>query len=220
MSASASPVLLCDLDGTLLDSAPGIVRCLQLTFREMGVAEPPRGDWSALIGPPLVELFERAGLDAAGVMSAIGRYRFHYRDSGLIEYSVYPGIPEMLASLASAGFRMAVATAKLEAYAEVVLGHAGLAEYFEVISGIDELAGRTTKRQVMASALERLPGHSLGATWMIGDREHDADGASHHRLPFLAALWGYGRTDEFESFPVDFSAPQPRAAADWLLDRR
>ncbi|MBQ9139110.1 MAG: HAD hydrolase-like protein, partial [Ruminococcus sp.] len=112
--------VLFDLDGTLTDSAPGIINCYRHALNAMGFEEPE--DIMRVVGPPLYDSFaELCGMNSEQVQEAVRIYRQRYADTGLFENKVYDGIPEMLKRLKDSGKRLMVATSKPEVFAVRIL---------------------------------------------------------------------------------------------------
>lgn len=189
-------MVLLDLDGTLTDSAPGIVACLRHALELMDRPVPEPADLRSHLGPPLSVTFaEHFAMSPPDVTRAIALYRDRYHDVGLFENAVYDGVPEMLTSLAADGGMLALATSKPTGSATRILEHFGLAEYFAAIAGADLIGRREAKADVITYALDLLDRPPGGAV-MVGDRRHDVLGAASHGIPAVGVLWGYG--DEAE----------------------
>lgn len=140
--------------------------------------------------------------DKASIDRAVALYRERYGDIGLFENEVYPGIPEMLSTLATQGRRLFVATSKLHVYAAKIIGHFGLARHFERIFGAELDGTRSNKGDLLRYAISRSgtsPAHSV----MIGDRMHDAGGAQAVGMHCLLVDWGYGTDDELRGAKSD-----------------
>jgi phosphoglycolate phosphatase len=85
---------LFDLDGTILDSAPGITASLAWTFERLGRRVPSQAELLAYVGPPILDSFrDLAGMDPEQSRHALEIYRPHYLQTGLFNSSVYPGMP-------------------------------------------------------------------------------------------------------------------------------
>lgn len=198
--------LLIDLDGTLSDSAPGILSSLRRAFADVGVPPLEAETELALLGPPFYEsLPPLVGADR--VPAIIDRYR-HYYDTAKFDTKLYDGMGEVLSDLRERGVKLAVATSKPEAYAMPIVEHLGITEYFAVIGG-DALDGsRETKAKVIASVLERLDNPDPAELLMLGDRSHDVDGARAHAIGCLGAGWGYGRPGELDGALEVFATPR------------
>jgi phosphoglycolate phosphatase len=143
-------------------------------------------------------MFTRCGLSGDDIDRAIEAYRREYRATGMYQFTVYDGMAETVATLAARGERLAVATAKLDQFAIAMLNHANLADYFEVIAGVDAAATRRTKVAVMRHAFAELSWDDPTASLMVGDRSHDGEGARELGTPFIGVSWGYGDRDELE----------------------
>lgn len=197
------PVVLLDLDGTLVDSGPGILAALEHAFDVCGEPLPTPAVLRTFIGPPLVDSFQHTlGLTAERARQLSLAYTEHYQDHGLLAAPPYEGIPVLLRALAERGRTVAVATNKPETTARRLLEHQGLAGELTLIGGTDRATGRTDKSAVIGSVLHRLGHAPADGAVMIGDRIHDAEGAAEHDLPAFLAGWGYGGPAEQDAgFP-------------------
>jgi phosphoglycolate phosphatase-like HAD superfamily hydrolase len=182
-----------DLDGTLTDSAAGIVASFRHALGEIG-AVVPEGDLAGrIVGPPMHVTLTSMGLgDRAD--EAVTAYRADYTTRGWAMNSVFDGIPALLTDLGAAGVRLAVATSKNELTARRIIEHFGLDGHFEVIAGASPDDVRSSKADVVAHALAQLaplPQRVL----MVGDRSHDVEGAAAHGIDTVVVEWGYGASD-------------------------
>lgn len=198
-ASSPYDCVLFDLDGTMLDSAPGIIRSLSDTFRHFGWDVPPRSELMNYIGPPLIESFRvRLGLDTQAASEALRVYRQDYRRDGAFDATVFPGVIDVLESLKQAGIPIAVATSKPETQAIHILEHFKLSSFFAVICGATEDETRSTKPDIVAHALSglRSAGYASNRPVLVGDRVHDVEGAAANGIPSIIVDWGYGSPDE------------------------
>jgi phosphoglycolate phosphatase len=202
-------LVLLDLDGTLTDSAPGILACLRHALAGMDRDLPPDADLRPHLGPPLrVTFTEHFAMSDDEAERAIDLYRERYHDVGLFENAVYPGIEEMLESL-GAGSTLAVATSKPTVSARRILEHFGLLDRFAVVAGADLAGARESKADVVGHALELLGAGPVG-TVMVGDRRHDVIGAAAHGVPTVGVLWGYGDAAELGEAGAAALADRPQ----------
>ena len=211
---SASPATLFDLDGTLVDSSPGIVASIAAAADRVGLPRPDDATMHALIGPPFPRAFvDVLGVDAATAEAMMGAYREAYGGGLLREVTVYPGVPAVLERLAGAGVGLAVATSKPVDYAREVIAHLGLAERFDlgVHGATPEAAG---KAAVVASALGAARDRPVLA--LVGDRHHDVDGGHDHGLTVVGVTWGFGGAGELTAAGADHLADSPAALGDVL----
>lgn len=206
-----------DLDGTLTDSAPGILNAVRFALEGAGMPVPPEQELMRFIGPPLTTEFQAAfgisGEEAAGL---VRRFQVYFRKDGMFENRVYDGVPDMLERVLSSGLRTAVTTSKPEVFARTILDHFGLSKYFTVIVGseLDE-KNRATKAEVVAQALTALaPARAL----LVGDRCHDVEGAHANGIPCLGVLYGYGSREELSE--AEYIAESVEALSDVLVRLR
>jgi phosphoglycolate phosphatase len=199
VSAASDPdrpgTVLLDLDGTLVDSAPGILGSLHEAFAELDVPLPPGGLPHTLLGPPLYVSLP-ALVRAEVTPPLIAAYRRIYGERGLLDCSPFAGIDALLGALAEAGVRMAVATSKAEVYADRIVAHRGWTDLFATVCGDTLDRERPTKADVVGEALRRMG--DPRSTVMVGDRLHDVVGARKHGLDCLGAGWGYAAPGELE----------------------
>ncbi|MBP5224617.1 MAG: HAD family hydrolase [Lachnospiraceae bacterium] len=189
--------LLFDLDGTLTDSAPGIINSVRHALEHFGVEEREDAPLTLFVGPPLDASFRKYyGFTPEQAAEAVGVYREYFRPKGMFENSVYPGIPEALEYLKARGKHLIVTTAKPEPFAKQILEHFGLLPYFEFVGGATFEETRTKKSEVIAYVLEALDIRDKTAALMIGDREDDILGARENGLDCAAVLYGYGSMEE------------------------
>ncbi|MBQ9808400.1 MAG: HAD-IA family hydrolase [Ruminococcus sp.] len=208
--------LLFDLDGTLTDSAPGIINCLRHSLTIMGFDMPEMPE--RFLGPPLYESFaEYCGMNREQVLEAVKIFRERYSTKGLFENSVYPDVPEMLEKLKGSGFRLMVATSKVDEYAERILDRFGIADYFEFIGGARIDGSRNEKWEVIEHVLSSMSITDRASVLMIGDRKNDVAGAHKTGLKCMGILWGYGQEEELRTAGADFIVHTPQEAADVLL---
>ena len=197
--------LFFDLDGTLTDPAPGIGACLRHAVRALGRGELTDAEIRLCIGPPLRDGFARllATQDTALIEEAVRLYRERFADVGLYENSVYPGVERALRELADSGHALSVVTSKPRIYAECIVDHFGLREFFSHVYGAELSGALGTKSELVAAALSGEALHPAQAC-MIGDREHDILGARAHGVLAIGVAWGYGSRAELETAGADY----------------
>ncbi|MBP3900851.1 MAG: HAD hydrolase-like protein [Blautia sp.] len=192
--------ILFDLDGTLTESGPGIMRSVQYALLRIGHPEENIENLRVFVGPPLKEQFMKyAGIDEETADAALTFYRQRYAPIGMYENELYPGVVQMLEDLHTDGYTLAVASSKPEPYVLRILEHFDIAGYFEVVvgSGLDGSLG--TKEEVVREALIRLGlEEHPEETLMVGDKEHDVFGARAAGVECIGAAWGYGAPGELE----------------------
>lgn len=202
-----------DLDGTLTESEPGIVKSVQYALERLG----RRGDPSLLrsfIGPPLLESFmQTVGMDEEEALTGVEFYRERFREVGWRENAVYEGIPAMLRTLKARGVYLAVATAKPAPLAERILAYFGLNKYFDLVAAPDLSDHHSDKAVLVRRALP----DRFHRACMVGDRRYDICGALANRIGAVGALYGYGGYDELSAAGATFVAESVEALARHLL---
>ena len=196
--------VLLDLDGTLIDSQPGIFASCLAALRALGHEPDETLDIKRFIGPPLedtmrvlLQTYEDDRVD-----EAVAAYRRYYGESGFLGSEPYPGIGSSLGEMQQAGLRIYLATSKRETFAKRILQHLGFATYFDGIHGSIPGGGLDHKPELLAHILSQRdvsPSRSL----MVGDRRHDISGAHAVGMRSLGVLWGYGTRDELETAGAD-----------------
>lgn len=210
--------LLFDLDGTLTDSAPGIIRCVRLALDGFGMSGLSEEVLRGFVGPPLVDSFRACGLSEEETAMAIARFRAEYEVRGIEENTLYPGIVELLTQLSDAGYRIAVATSKPTVMAERVLDRFALGRWFDAVCGGEPEGPCRTKAGVIRCAMERIGASSeCRKVLMLGDRRHDMEGARMNGVDAVGVLWGYGSREELERWSPIRLADSPSDLIRFLI---
>lgn len=200
--------ILFDLDGTLTDSAPGIIHSVQYALNKYGIKAEDE-ELRVFIGPPLIHSFqERFGFDHDKALEAVAFYREYFTAGGMFENSVYPGIEKLLGKLKQDGKRLAVATSKPELFSRQILEHFALTPYFDFIGGAAMDESRATKTEVLAYVLETLQADPKTAV-MIGDRKNDIEAAAALGTQSIGVLYGYGSKEELAAAGATVFAETP-----------
>jgi phosphoglycolate phosphatase len=200
--------VLFDLDGTLVDSRPGIVAGLRHALGRLGHALPPGEPLDWAIGPPLAEVMARllAPLGDPRVEEAVDCYREWYGAAGVLDARPYPGVPELLVRLAAAGLALFVATAKRVDFARTVLGHFGLASFIRSVHGVG-LDGRHARKAELVAHLLGSEGLDPDRAVLVGDRGQDVEAARANGLRAVGVTWGYGDRGELEDADLLCDSP-------------
>ena len=189
-----------DLDGTLTDSAPGIINSVCYALRKLGIEPPAKESLTCFIGPPLAWSFSTYfRMSEEESRRAVDAYREYYRAGGMLENNVYDGVSELLKRLTEAGIVCVVATSKPHIFANRILKHFSLDGYFKLVAGPELDGTRGEKHEVIAYAMEQLGLPADTRILMIGDREHDVHGAKLCGIDSAGVLWGFGSEQELRS---------------------
>jgi phosphoglycolate phosphatase len=201
--------LFFDLDGTLIDSAVGITRCVAHALEQLGEPVPPEAELRRWIGPALRDSFGPLLQDADRTEQAVLHYRDRFETHGWREHEVYEGIGDAVTALAQAGHRLAIVTAKNEPHARRIIDHLPFGHHFQDVIGAT-LDGRLShKPELIGEALRRfdLPADGIS---MIGDRRMDIEGARHHGMQGVGVLWGFGGEAELRAAGAHRLVRDPR----------
>ena len=208
---SRPDVVLLDLDGTIVDSIPGILRCLRLALPVLSMEDISDAELRTWLGPPLrTTILDRYGRTEQDLDAFVVAYRANYFEGGEYEFEVYPGMAELVSDIGASGTRLVLATAKPIPSAQRVLTRAGLIECFDFVSGTELDLMRQDKPSIIAYGITSvgLDPTSVDAC-VVGDRKEDVFGAQHHGLTSVGALWGYAEPGELAAAGPTHLAASP-----------
>ena len=196
---SRRPVLIVfDLDGTLVDSAPDLHGAIVSTLADDGRAAITLDDARRFIGDGTRRFVERAygatgaALEGQELDQAADRFLAHYRRRVADLTQPFDGVERTLRTLKAEGTRLAVCTNKPEAAAVDLLAILGLGDLFDGIAGGDTFPVRKPDPGHLTGLLDRL-GVTPEDALMIGDNEHDAATARAAGVLVLLMSYGYAR---------------------------
>lgn len=188
--------IIFDLDGTLTDSAEGITRSAQYALSRYGITASEE-EIKPFIGPPLHYSFMKEyGFSEKKAFQAVEHYRDYYREKGIYENRLYPSVTKMLEAFANNEAKLYIATSKPTVFAEKILKHFAIDNFFKVIAGSNLDGTRVEKKEVIGYVLNDSGRTDKSETVMIGDRKHDIRGAQAWKLDSIAVSYGYGSLDE------------------------
>ena len=192
-------VVIFDLDGTLVDSAPDLAGAMNAVLTAEGLAPLPPGDVRPLVGEGARALLVRGFAvngrpfpDGAAGEALVARFLEHYAAHLADETRAFPGAEACLDRLSAAGAALAVCTNKPERLTWPLLDRLGLTERFGEVLGRESLARCKPDPLPLTTILTRS-GRARGV--MVGDTATDRDAARAASMPFLHARFGYGPAD-------------------------
>lgn len=186
-----------DLDGTITDSAPGILNSIEYAIEKMGFPKENRKDLEKYLGPPLTDAFsENYHISEEDAYKMVMFFREYFGTKGIIENDVFDGFENVLKNPDKT---FVLATSKPEHFAKRILEHFDLYKYFKFISGSPVTESNVTKLEIIERALKELKITDLNEVIMVGDRKYDADGANDAGIKSIGVLYGYGSEEEIKS---------------------
>lgn len=193
--------ILWDLDGTIIDSSPGVFESFNHTFRAIGMTELKPAEMQAFMGPPLRTTFgQLLGMTHKETEEALALYRdFYLKQGGALNCTLYPGVIETIEKSRAAGITNSLATSKAQRGTKLVGEHFDFLKLFDVLGTAANDETRNSKTDVITYAFEELRkiDADLSRVILVGDRIHDIEGARHHNLEVVLVKWGFGNEQEW-----------------------
>lgn len=207
-----APLLVFDLDGTLVDSAPDLLATLDAILPRYGFAalhDPSMRDGIGHGARHLIEFGlhrQQATVDAATLDRMHEDFLVHYESNICVETRLWPGVLAALDRFAAAGWRFAVCTNKLESLSRQVLAALRIEDRFAAVGGGDTFATRKPHPAHLLETIASASGSPQRAV-MVGDSRTDIDTARSAGVPVVGVSFGYT--------PVPMAELRP----DLVLDR-
>jgi len=201
-----APLLVFDLDGTLVDTAPDLVGTLNVVLAREGLPVVPYDDARAMIGGGAKAMLVR-GLEADGRAATpelmerlFADFLAHYAGHIADRSRPFPGLTDALDALAGKGHRLAVCTNKLEGLSVQLLRALDLAGRFAAICGQDTFGIQKPDPEILRRTIAAAGG-ATSAAIMIGDSETDIRTARAAGIPVIAVDFGYSERPVAEFAP-------------------
>jgi phosphoglycolate phosphatase len=192
----SAPLVIFDLDGTLIDTAPDLIESLNHTIAVADLEPVTFDDVTYLVGQGARVMIRRAfelrrvKLDDAQAEALFERFLEHYRGHIPGRSEPFPGVVGCLERLAAAGMKLAICTNKHEGLAVSLIEALGLSAHFAVVTGGDTFPVRKPDAGHILGTIERAGGEA-GRTLMIGDSINDILAAKNAGIPSVAVDFGY-----------------------------
>lgn len=193
------PLMVFDLDGTLVDSLPDLTAALDRMLAARSLAPLTPAEVRPMVGDGTKKLVERAlaargaAPDPATEPDFVADYTAHVA----AESRPFPGVNAALTRLQEMGWKFAVCTNKSTAATEALLGALDLAHWFAALGCGDSFAARKPDPAHLGGTIERAGGTRERAV-MVGDHRNDIASGKALGLPTIFAAWGYGNREMAE----------------------
>lgn len=198
------PLILFDLDGTLIDSTEAIVEGFFHAFDTHKMARPSIEAITAHIGHTLEDIFLALGASSEIVESLVLTYKEKYRVISKPKTVLLPYAQEAI-TLAGEFGRLGVVTTKTGRYSKELLEYFGILDAFEVVIGREDVINPKPHAEPIHKALEAMGvdhrnDETIGKIWMIGDTILDLQSAQNAHILGIGLLSGYGTREQLGSY--------------------
>ena len=187
-----SGLVIFDLDGTLLDTSPGIIHSIKQTVEFFKLDNLSEEAYSMFIGPP-IEISFKSHYDMGDdmVTNCANYFRKIYSGQNLFEATPYPGIYDVFEKLDKLSIKIGVGTYKREKYAISLLKHFGFNRYTDNMYGSDE-DGSLTKKDIIEKCIKHANIQNRETVYMVGDTSYDLIAANECGIKFIGVTYGFG----------------------------
>lgn len=194
-------IILFDLDGTLIDSTDAILSTFNHSFKELNFDFKGNDeDIKSLIGYPLDIMYARLGVEESKVWDFVDAYKNRYRIISKEQTTLLENAYEAV-ELASKIARVSVVTTKTRAYTMPLLEHFNIAQFFEIVTGRENVQNPKPHPEPILITLEQMNyDKKLHDVWMIGDTKLDLIAANDANINSIGLLCGYGEEEELRKY--------------------
>lgn len=218
-AADMNKLVIFDLDGTLLNTIDDLGTAANHTLAELGLPQHTLDEYRLMVGNGMRKLIMRAlpqdkASDDAFVDSTLAAFLSYYADHIDVYTKPYPGIPELIKSLSTAGYQLAVASNKIQAGAERLIEKFFPGIPFVAVMGNSPLYPLKPDAAVVDYIMQK-GGTDRAHTVMVGDSGTDIQTARNAGIPIIAVSWGFRPRNELTS--ADCIADSTTALGSFLL---
>jgi phosphoglycolate phosphatase len=193
---TSPPLIVFDLDGTLVDTAPDLISALNVVLDREGLPPVPLASARQMIGAGARRLIERGfeatgrGMTTAELDRLTADFIAYYADHIADESKPFDGLGAALDLLEERGFKFAVCTNKLEWLSRRLLDQLGLSPRFLAICGADTFGVAKPDPAILRQTVLRAGG-DVASTIMVGDSGTDVGVARRASIPVIGVEFGY-----------------------------
>ncbi|MCR4674414.1 MAG: HAD hydrolase-like protein [Lachnospiraceae bacterium] len=209
--------ILFDFDGTLFDTSPGILNCMEDVIDYFHITKFSLEDLHLCIGPPLSWSFEELfGISKDNIPEAISVYRKQYTSGEMYNVIPFKGMEECLASLKEKGYFISVCSSKPLVACKKILDKFNWRNYFNDICGAIPDECIETKEEVLETFFKKHPEAKKEEILLVGDTKYDALGAKEFQIDFLAVDYGFGSVEEMKEVGMLDVVSSPMEAYNYI----
>ena len=219
-------LVLFDLDGTLVDSAPDIALCVDGALAELGVPQRGFERIRSFIGSGAEQLIHRALTNDIEGMAPVKSFDAAYASfsrryaEGVCNLTrLYPGVENTLGELAARGWQMGCVTNKPSRFTDPLLRELGLESFFAVVLSGDSLRMKKPDPEPLLYAAQ-VCGAANGHCIMVGDSLTDVAAARAAGMPVICVSYGYDQIDNLIECKPDALVDTLPTILDLLNDDR
>ena len=190
--------IIFDFDGTLVDSALGIISCLSNVLNNNNIT-PECELNTKLIGPPLVDMIKSTSNidDADQLVKLSEEFKVCYDSKGYKDTIVFPGVYDMLTTLLNKDISLYIATNKRDKPTRLIIDYLSWENFFIKIYSVDMNNKLFSSKSKMISAIIKNEKLDKTRTLYVGDRVEDAVAAFDNKLEYIMVDWGFSDLSNF-----------------------
>lgn len=189
--------IIFDLDGTLIDSYPGIEKAFYACIQKLNCQIQNNFNLKTQIGRPLYDIFYQATNNEGISHAAIPIFRQDYGLHYLSEFNLYQKVEETLQLFTAQGHQLHIVTNKAAIFAKQMIEKAGLSSYFISING-PAINQSINKSELIQQLFLQFPAIQSNNCIMVGDTKNDYEAVFEYKIPVYIMLHGYGKKSDFE----------------------
>lgn len=218
-NSSQASTILFDLDGTIVDPFLGIKNCFHKMSRLHNFPMPTDTQIKDSIGLGMRETIRRLNIfsDTKALDNALLSFWDIYREDGLFEHELYPGIYNLLHRLKRQGHHLYILSSKPGIFARRIAYQFDLNLIFDAVLGSSLTGEWQSKKEVLDVLV--ASGGIQGPGIIVGDRADDILAGKAHRLYTIAVGYGYGSSTEIIESQPDFTAHSVTELDEWFQSR-
>jgi phosphoglycolate phosphatase len=191
-------LLLCDLDGTIIDSREDLATGVNLMRADYGLEPLSTESVTALVGNGARKLVERTLIGSVkNIEEALHKFKKYYQENMLVKTRLYPTVEEGLRILRGKGWKLVLVSNKPADKCEEILKHLKIDLYFDMnLSASEKYPLKPDPASILIAMKET--GADKNKTWIIGDNHTDLEAGRRAGIKRCYAKYGFGHVGSEE----------------------